>query len=455
MDAESVRRGPDLHWVLTDDAARWAFRLSVAVAVAAWLVVGRWQWFVRDDWAFLITRDRIRQQVGLEPWLNTGQDGHWMAVPILVWRGLQNTFGIDSYWPYLATMLLVNLAIVAATRQLCRRIGVREWTTTLVCAVLLVLGAGWENIVFAIQLTYNLSLLAFLGHLLLVDHDGPPNRRDGVGVAVGLIGVMSSGFGPFFVAGVGVFLALRQRWTAAAIAVLPCAAAWGWWFLVYGDDPASDNMPGSRVGVFRFVLRGVTAVFEGLLSIPSLAGVAIVGTIATLIWVVSVRRGGAIAGALAATTVIMFAGIGWQRIGFGIESAAASRYVFMGAVLIAPLLALAIDRLGPLSDSLAWAARLTVGLSVMINLGLLGSYARDWADLSSEQRAAFELLAGSSLTTDADPTIRPVPFSPDVTLGDIPWLAAEGAITPRPVVTPEDSALLDAALAGRVGAPAP
>jgi hypothetical protein len=451
MNADAPRRRPGMGWVLTDDAANWAFRVSVVVAVVAWIVIGRWQWFVRDDWAFLITRDRIRQLEGLEAWLNTGQDGHWMAVPIIVWRGLQNVFGIDSYWPYLATMLLVNVGIVAATRQLCRRIGVREWTTTLVCAVLLVLGTGWENIVFAIQLTYNLSLLAFLCHLLLVDHDGPPDRRDALGVAVGLIGVMSSGFGPFFVAGVGGFLALRQRWAAAAIAVLPCAAAWGWWFLVYGDDPASDSMPGSRVGVFRFVLRGVTAVFEGLLSIPSLAGVAIVGTIATVIWVVRMRRGGAIALSLAGTTLIMFAGIGWQRIGFGIESAAASRYVFMGAVLIAPLLALAIDRLGQLSDSLAWAARLTVGLSVVINLGLLGSYARDWADISDEQRTAFELLAGSPRTTDADPTVRPVPFSPDVSLGDIPWLVAEGAITPRPAVTAEETALLEAALAGRVG----
>ena len=47
------------------------------------------------------------------------------------------------------------------------------WTTTLVCAGLLVFGAGWENIVFAIQITYGLSMLAFLLHVLLVDHDGP------------------------------------------------------------------------------------------------------------------------------------------------------------------------------------------------------------------------------------------------------------------------------------------
>jgi hypothetical protein len=455
VHAEPIAARRDWRWLLTDDAAKWAFRAAIAVTVVVWFVVGRWQWFIRDDWAFLITRNRIREQAGVEAWLNTGQDGHWMAVPILVWRALQTAFGIESYWPYLATMLAVNVGIVLAVRQLCRRFGAHEWTATLVCSVLFVLGAGWENIVFAIQLTYNLSLLAFLVHLLLVDHDGPPDRRDALGVGVGLIGLMSSGFGPFFVFGVGLVLVLRRRWVPAAIAVVPCALVWSWWFLVHGDDPASATMPGGRAQVPRFVLRGVTAVFEGLLSVPSLVGVAIVGTLATVIWTATVRRGGALAISLAVTTVVMFAGIGWQRVGFGIESAAASRYVFMGAVLVAPLLAVTIDRLGQLSDSLAWAGRVMVVVSVAINVGLLGSYARDWADRSDEQRAAFELLAGSPLTADADQAITPVPFSPDVTLAHIPWLVAEGAISPRAVVTPEDQALLDAALAGRVGVLAP
>jgi hypothetical protein len=212
-------------------------------------------------------------------------------------------------------------------------------------------------------------------------------------------------------------------------------------------------MPASRTLVFRFVLRGVTAVFEGMLSIPSLVGVAIVGTLGTVIWATSRRRGGALAITLAATLLAMFAGIGWQRIGFGIESAAASRYVFMGAVLTAPLLALAIDRIGELSGSLAWAARLTIGLSAIINLGLLGSYARDSADLSNQQRAAFELVAGSPRAATTDPTVRPVPFSPDVTVGVISWLVDEGAVTPRRVVTPDDAALLEAALAGQAVPP--
>jgi hypothetical protein len=376
-------------------------------------------------------------------------------VPILVWRLLQSLFGIGSYWPYLATMLAVNVGIVLAVRQLCRRVGAHEWTTTLVCAVLLVLGAGWENIVFAIQLTYNLSILAFLVHLLLSDHDGPVDRRDLAGVLVGAIGVMSSGFGPIFIVGIALFHALRRRWLAMAVAAAPLATLWGVWFLTHGDDPASEARPGGRGQLPRFVMRGVTAVFDGLTSIPSLGGVALLASLAVLCWLGWRRREAVLLLTLAATTVVMFTAIGFQRVGFGIESAAASRYVFMGAVLLAPLFALTVDQLGKVTPPAAWAGRIVVAASALLNVGWLASYASDWADRSAEQRLAFELVAGSPAASSTDPSVTPVPFSPDVTIGDIPWLVAEGAITPRPVASAVEQALLDAALAGMAGVPAP
>jgi hypothetical protein len=437
---------------LTDQrTARQAFWVAVGVTLVIWYVVGRHQWFIRDDWAFLITRDLIRQRDGVADWLNVAQDGHWMAVPILAWRGLQNLFGIDSYWTYLAPMLAVNLGIVLLVRLLCRRVGVHEWTATLVCSTLLVFGSGWENIVFAIQLTYNLSLLCFLAHLLLADHDGPPDRRDAIGVAIGLVGVMSSGFGPFFIAGIAVFLAVRQRWLAMLIAASPLALAWGAWFLVWGADPAADSLPSGRTQVPAFARRGIFASFDGLTAMPTLAGVVVLAALGVLVWRGVRSRDGAILVTLAATTVLMFLGVGWQRAGLGAEAAAASRYVFMGAVLLAPLFALTVDQVGKLAEPGVWAARLLLAVAVVLNAGWLVSNGNAWAALSSNERHAFELLAGSPLSAQADPLIRPAPFSPDVSMGDIPWLVEEGAITPRPVVTPADQALLDQALAGQVG----
>ncbi len=74
-----------------------------------------------------------------------------------------------------------------------------------------------------------------------------------------LIGVSSSGFGPFFGFGVGLLLVLRRRWAAAAVAVVPQAIAWSWWWLTWGDDPAGD----AGVAGVRFVVNFVEIGLSG------------------------------------------------------------------------------------------------------------------------------------------------------------------------------------------------
>ena len=48
--------------------------------------------------------------------------------------------------------------------------------------------------------------------------------------------------------------------------------------------------------------------------------------------------------------------------------------------------------------------------------------------------------------TTVDQSIAPLPFSPDVRIGDLRELIADGAIHPRVASTPEDQALVDTAL---------
>ncbi len=432
----------------------------MAAAVAASLVVlyagGRRQWFIRDDWALLLTRRRLLHQRGVAAWLFTPQDGHWLTVPAIVFRMIDAVAGLGSYWPYLLTAMVPHIAIVVLVRVLCRRNGVSAWTSTLVCAVLLVFGSGWEDILFAVQISYNLSLLGFLAQLVLTDHDGPVDWRDAAGLACGVVGLLSSGFGPFFIVGIAVFLALRKRWRAAAFAVVPLAIGYGWWWLVYGSDEAATNKPGGKSQVAAFALRGLTATFTGLLGIATLAGVAMVATLAVVVW----RRGNALQPAivaLSATALVMFVGVGWERVGYGMAAAEASRYVYMGAMLLVPAFALAIDRLRVIGAPALTAGRLVLALSAVINLGSLLSYGSDWAKRSACDRNVLSLLAGSpDQTSGVDPTYQPVLFSPDVRLEDLPRLVSEHAIVPRAPVSTAEQALVEQALVINVGAcPAP
>ncbi len=354
-ESRSIGRGEQLIALARSphaaDRVFWALLLP---AFAVYYVIGRRQWFVRDDWAFIFTRNQMRTSLGADDWLLFPQDGHWMTGPILVYRAIQNTFGIDSYWPYLIVLLATHVGLVLLVRALCRRVGASAWMTTLTCAVLLVFGTGWENMVFAIQITYNFSLLAFLAQVLLVDHDGPADRRDWIGSALAVIGVSSSGFGPFFILGIAVLLVIRRRWIPALIAVVPQGLLWGGWWLIWGADPAGSESGSTIRSTLQFLRIGVINTFGGFSGFSVLAGTAALAAGVIVLWTGIDQRQRTMLITLWVVTLAMFAGVGLQRSGFGVETS--SRYHYMAAMVIAPALALALDqahRFAPWADGRA------------------------------------------------------------------------------------------------------
>jgi hypothetical protein len=451
MHRAELRARRAVAWAATDAGAMWAFRAALVAAVPIFYVVGRTQWFNRDDWAFVLTREQM-QAVGGWSWLLAPQDGHWLTVPILFFQAVGGVFGIDSYWPFLLLALLSHAAAVVLVRMLCRRVGVSAWTTTLLAVMLLLFGAGWHNLTFAIQVCYNLSVVCFVAQILLADHDGPVDRRDVAGAAVGLLGVMTSGFGPIFMIGVAVLLVLRRRWLALAVSVGPQAVAYLWWTLWWNQDVPAAVPPGDRSQVPAYVVRGVSATFEALVAFPALAGVAVLATLTLLFggapW--AARR---VTLALAATVVVMFAGIGWQRIGLGLHTAGASRYVDVAALVLAPAVGLSVDSARRLAPELLAAARIVLIAALVLNLGTLRSAGATFGRASRYERRVFSLVAGSEQAKSLDPNFVPVPNSPDVNLWELPQLVDEGAITPAQPADAAEQALLDETL--RTGAPMP
>lgn len=444
MDVEE-RLHHGARWLRSDDGARWAFWVAIVVSLPVLYLVGRHQWFTRDDWAFILTREKIHQTAGLSDMLFLPQDGHWMTIPIVVFRLTDRIFGIDSYWPYLLPTMVCHLATAVMVRKLCLRVGVRPWTAAILGAMLAVFGYGWENIVFGIQIVYNLSFLAFLVQLWLIDHDGPPNRRDALGVVAGLVSVMSSGFGPFFIVGTLCFMLMRRRWKAAAIAVGPTALAEAWWWLAWGSDPAGEKHGGSLTQLPAFVRRGFESVFEAMAT-TSLVGIALLSTLAVLLWRRRDRAAHDLIFSLAVTALLIYVGLGLQRGGFGTETAASSRYVYIGAALLMPAFGIAVDQLERVASPAIWAARVMLMAAVAMNAGALRSNGDKWADTAGGERTLLELIAGSPGFATLDPNIAPLEPSPDVHVGDLPELIAEGAIHPHVPASPGEQALVDAAL---------
>lgn len=428
------------------DMARVAMWVVWPVGIAILFWVGRDQWFVRDDWAFLFSRDRYREQGGVDSMLLEPQDGHWMTWPILTFHAVRAVFGIGSYLPYLIVLWLTHVGIVVLARAWMHRLGVSPWTTTLMSAVLLVFGAGWENLLFAVQIVYNFSLLAFLGQLLLVDHDGPVDRRDWAGAGISLIGVSSSGFGPFFGFGVGLLLVLRRRWAAAAVAVVPQAVAWSWWWLTWGADPAGDAGNAGADFVLAFVRFGVWSTFGSLVGTGILGYSAFLLCLAMIAWPATgaARRVPMIT--LLATALVMFAGIGLRREVFGEEAAGWPRYQYMAAMMVAPVLAVGLDQAWRFAPWARWLPRLLLVLALSRNVVWMDDGGKYWAGLAAADRTTFSLVAGSDARSTVPPDGYMTDVSPDVQIRNLPDLVDGGAITPTEPATPDDQAQLDRAI---------
>jgi hypothetical protein len=444
--AEGTRAGSVLERIESDRSARLAMWIAWPLGILTLVWIGRDQWFVRDDWAFILTRQRIYEVRGLDALLLEPQDGHWMTWPILVFRLVHGVFGTGSYLPYLAVLWATHVGAVVLASVWMRRLGVTAWTSTLMTLLLLVFGAGWENLMFAVQIVYNFSLVAFLAHSLLVDHEGAVDRRDWIGAGISLIGVSSSGFGPFFAFGVGLLLVLRRRWKAAAIAVVPQAVVWSWWWLTWGADPAGGDGMASLRFIVHWVEFGLWSTFGSLAGTGLLAWPAFVLCVGLAAWprLDPAKRAPVVM--MVATALVMFTGIGTRREMFGVEAAGWPRYQYMAAVVVAPALALALDQAVRYASWARWLPRALLLIAIVRNVGWMNDGAEYWAGLSTADRETFELVAGSDARLDVPPDRSMSVTSPDVRVSDLEALVEDGAITPRVPATDAEQARVAAAL---------
>lgn len=317
----------------------------VYLLVGWWLLVfhlGSDVWFLRDDWKFLSGRDggSIRSVL-------RAHDVHPAAIPVLVFRAMFNVFGL-RFTPYLILIVTLHLGVAALLRIVMRRAGVRPWMATLSAGLLVLFGAGEQNIHWAFQINFVGSLLFGLGQLVLADHDGPIGRRDAASIACGLGSVLCSGVGPFMMAAVALAVLVRRGPRATALIVGPPMLTYVTWVLA--ANPASYEFGRPSVGVmWDWVREGERGTLEAIAQSAPVAvvlgAILVIGTIVVVRGkpLDELRRTSAVPFALLATSPLFFVLTAQGRWVFGLELARSSRYLYVGAVCILPALALAGD----------------------------------------------------------------------------------------------------------------
>ena len=228
---------------------------------------------------------------------------------------------------------------------------ITPWVATVVVLPLIVLGAGSQNLLWAFQIGFLGSVALGLGAMLLVNHAGAWQRRDWAALAPAVFALLWSGVSVLLVVVCVLVVLLRRGIKPAAAFAIPPAVVYIVWAarLSTADEPR-------RADRARVLRRPVAVRRHGLSTAADAfvldAPLARCRSVLLLLVVYLVRTAeratteAAVAYACAVGAVAQFvlSAYGRQKLGHR-PGDARSRYGYVAIILLAPAVAMALDRI--------------------------------------------------------------------------------------------------------------
>jgi hypothetical protein len=311
----------------------------VGAALILWLA--RTFTFYFDEWTFIVTAPDWTWATLLQP-----HNEHPVMLTRAIYALLLATVGLRSYIPYMAVLLALHAASVVLLFEVVRR-RAGELVALGAAGLLVLLGAGWEDLLWAFQFQFIGSVACGLAMLLALQR--PANRRNLL-IAAALLtaSLMFSGVGLFFGVAAAVQLAGKPSRRHDVVWLVPVGVAVAVWFVAFGrgGGPGTPISLGDLATLPLYVLWGLGTSAAGLIGLSGWAGL-IVLVLAALAVANGWRRGGVdpFALGIAAGLISFYAVTGLIRVHMGYQQSGASRYTYVAAVFWLLLLADAARRL--------------------------------------------------------------------------------------------------------------
>ena len=290
-----------------------------------------------DEWTFILTAPDWTWSTYLQP-----HNEHPAMIPRLIYTALLNTVGLRTYVPYMAVLLALHATNVVLLFELVRR---RAGDVIGIAAALflLVLGAGWENLLWAFQIGFVGSVASGLAALVVMDQRP---ERTWLAMVLLFASLMFSGIGLFFWGAAAVWLALTPARRHQLVWLAPIPVAFAVWYLAIGHTggPGTPAQPQSFADWLAtlplYVVWGVAASLGGLIGEGGELGlVLLLPALAVVGFTWRRRRPDAFALGIVAAMIAFYLVLGLNRAQFGYQQSGAGRYVYEGAVFWLLLLA--------------------------------------------------------------------------------------------------------------------
>ncbi len=434
--------------------------VGAAMVAAATLLLywGRGGTIGGDDLEYAV---RLAQQPFGHALLHTPPGKYLIPVPLTLYKGMFETFGLSSYLPYRAVAVALVLLCGGLFFALARR-RVGDLPAVAPTVLVLFFGSAGSVLLTGMRIPGLIALATGLGALLALD--GRTRRGDLAATGLLLVSIASHPSGAAFIAAAAVLVLLRpspERWRRVWVFLAPIALFGAWWLLWRAPSPPSP-FPTRVSSVYLFMRDSWTTLTA---SVSGLSGV--------LQQPVFDQPPAQLAAAL--LFALLLAGIAWRfrQLPPSFWAALAGLLVLLAATRLAPagylrtpdsarylypeaflFLLVLIELAGAMRPPrwVAWAATAVLLLGLWWNLDQLnaaGRTLRETSEGANGYRAGYE-IAGPKLR----PNYRSSSFGPTAG-GYLDAVAAYGspAISPSALATapPRTRISADTALVGSLG----
>ncbi len=302
--------------------------VAALVAAAAILWLARDMTFYFDEWTFILGAPDWTWSTLLVP-----HNEHPVMLTRAIYAVLLATVGLRSYIAYMGVLLVLHAASVVLLFEVVRR-RAGDLVALGSAALLMFLGAGWEDLLWAFQIQFVGSVAC--GLAMLIALQGPSSRRHMLGAAALLTAsLMFSGVGLFFGVAAAVQLATTPDRRRDLVWFAPVAVALGLWFVAFGrQGPAAPVLSPADIALLPlYVLWGLASSAGGLIGVGATIGFGVL-LLAAVAVAFSWRRVGIdpFGVGVAVGLVTFYAVTGVIRVQIGYQQAGASRYTYVAAV---------------------------------------------------------------------------------------------------------------------------
>jgi hypothetical protein len=306
------------------------------IASAAILWLSREYTFYFDEWDFIQSAPDWGWASYLQP-----HNEHPSMLFRIVYAALLNTVGLQSYVPYMAVLLVLHSVTAILLFELVRR-RAGDLVGVAFAACLLVLGAGWEDLLWAFQIGFVGSVACGLGMLLALQDPSTP-RRLLAAVVLLTASLMFSGIGLFFGVAAATRIALTPDRRRELLWFTPVAVVLAAWYLAFGHGGTPTVPPASTANLFvlpAYLAWGLAASAGGIIGVsggPALLVLVLAAGALGFVW--WQHRPDPLAIGVAGALITFYLVTGLARAQLGFDQSGAGRYAYIGAVFWLILLA--------------------------------------------------------------------------------------------------------------------